>query len=152
MYIVYSCEMTRSYGNEQKSAFCFSLSRLSRLIPMLHALCPMLYAQLGRILHPDSERGIWPLLLLIHCLLKHLAQRIAAPSWRSYEPCLVQNRSQHIKWAFYAHTALLNHMGVNHCGGHILVPEQLLHRPDVVPGLEQVGGKAVPQSVRADRL
>ena len=38
MYIVYSCEMTRSYGNEQKSAFCFSLSRLSRLIPMLHAL------------------------------------------------------------------------------------------------------------------
>jgi hypothetical protein len=43
-------------------------------------------------------------------------------------------------------------MGINHCGGHVFVPEQLLHRSNVVPGPQQVGGKAVPQSVRADRF
>src|SRR5262245_50351163 len=41
---------------------------------------------------------------------------------------------------------------VDHRGVDIAVAEQLLERADVVAGFEQVGGKAVPQRMRADRL
>jgi hypothetical protein len=39
---------------------------------------------------------------------------------------------------------LLCHVGVDHGGLKILVAEQLLNRPDVVPGFQKMGGKAVP--------
>jgi hypothetical protein len=38
-------------------------------------------------------------------------------------------------------------MGVHHHGRHVPVPQQLLHRPDVVPILQQMGRKRVPQAV-----
>jgi hypothetical protein len=36
-------------------------------------------------------------------------------------------------------------MGINHRRTHVSVPEQLLNRPDVMTGFEQVRRKAVPQ-------
>ena len=44
------------------------------------------------------------------------------------------------------------HVGVELGGGHVLVAEQFLHRADVGAGLEQVGGKAMAQRVRSQRL
>jgi hypothetical protein len=43
-------------------------------------------------------------------------------------------------------------MGVDHGGGHIDMAEQVLHGPDVVPRLQQMGGETAPQSVRRDQL
>ena len=37
-------------------------------------------------------------------------------------------------------------------GGHLLVAQQLLHRPDVVTRLDQMRGKRMAQGVRAQRL
>jgi hypothetical protein len=42
---------------------------------------------------------------------------------------------------------LLIHVGVNLGGGHIGVPHEFLHRPDIVTALEQVRGKTVPERV-----
>ena len=35
----------------------------------------------------------------------------------------------------------IQHMGINHRGGHVPVPQQLLHRADVVAILQQMGRK-----------
>lgn len=43
-------------------------------------------------------------------------------------------------------------MGINHGGFDILVPEQLLHRADIVDVFEKVGGEGVAEGVRADTL
>jgi hypothetical protein len=43
-------------------------------------------------------------------------------------------------------------MGVDLGGLHVAVPHQLLHGPDVVTGLQQVGGKAVAQGMGRRRL
>ncbi len=43
-------------------------------------------------------------------------------------------------------------VGVDHRRPHVLVPQQFLNGPDVVPGLEQMGGKGVPQSMRGHAL
>jgi hypothetical protein len=50
---------------------------------------------------------MWSVPLLIYSVLRHLTRNIAALSWRSYEPCLVESLSQHIKRAFYAHTTVV---------------------------------------------
>jgi hypothetical protein len=42
--------------------------------------------------------------------------------------------------------AALHDVGINHGGGHVLVAEQLLDRPDVVSLFQQVGGEAVAPS------
>jgi hypothetical protein len=46
----------------------------------------------------------------------------------------------------------VEHVRVHLRGGHVLVPEQFLHRADVVAGLEQVRGERMPQRVAARRL
>ncbi len=43
-------------------------------------------------------------------------------------------------------------MGVNHCGSHVGVPEQLLNRADVIALFQKMRGKGVPQGVRAGWL
>ena len=43
-------------------------------------------------------------------------------------------------------------MGVDHRRGDIAVPKELLDRPDVVPGFEEVRGKAVPQGMAGREL
>jgi hypothetical protein len=43
-------------------------------------------------------------------------------------------------------------LGIDHDGPHISVAQKLLDGLDVVVGLEQVAGKAVPESVGGDPL
>jgi hypothetical protein len=57
-----------------------------------------------------------------------------------------------IQRAAHRQAAALQDVGVDHRRPHVLVPQQFLDGPDVVPGLEQVGGKGVPQGVRGHAL
>ena len=43
-------------------------------------------------------------------------------------------------------------MGVDHGGLEILVPQQFLNRPNIVPLLQQVRGKAVPEGMHGGLL
>jgi len=43
----------------------------------------------------------------------------------------------------YSTATHLEHMRIDHRGGHIRMAEQVLHGADVVPRLQQVRGKAV---------
>ena len=43
-------------------------------------------------------------------------------------------------------------MGVNHRCGHVAVPEQFLHGPDVIPILQEVSCERMTKSVGASRL
>ena len=47
--------------------------------------------------------------------------------------------------------ALVQNVRINHRRSHAAVPEQFLDRSDVVPSLEQVGGKRVPQRMARSR-
>ena len=46
-------------------------------------------------------------------------------------------------------TTLIQHVRVDHRGAHVAVSQQFLNRPDVVPGLEQMGGKRMALMPRA---
>ena len=56
-------------------------------------------------------------------------------------------RSHHVQRTPNAFRPLGEHVRVDHRGLHILVAEQLLHRADVVPGLEQMRDKAMTEGV-----
>jgi hypothetical protein len=43
-------------------------------------------------------------------------------------------------------------MSVNHCGAHILMPQQFLNSTDVITGLQQVSRKAVAEGMAATGL
>ena len=45
--------------------------------------------------------------------------------------------------------ASVQHVGANHDGADVVVPEKLLNGSDVVMVLQEVGGKRVPESVAA---
>ena len=49
-------------------------------------------------------------------------------------------------------TPTIQHMGINHRGFHILVPEQLLHGSNVVSVLQQMGRKRMTERVARRRL
>ena len=57
-----------------------------------------------------------------------------------------------IQRAAYPAPTLVEHMCIDHCRAHILVPQQLLDGADVTAIFEQVRGEAVTQGVAADRL
>src|SRR6267378_3029812 len=57
-----------------------------------------------------------------------------------------------IERALHAAPAFVHHMRVDHRRGYVGMPEQLLHRADVVAGFEQVRGEGVAQRMRAHRL
>ena len=57
-----------------------------------------------------------------------------------------------IQRAFHPAAALPQHVRVDHRRGHVVVPQQLLDRPNVRPALKGVGGEAVPERVRAGAL
>jgi hypothetical protein len=40
----------------------------------------------------------------------------------------------------------IQNMGVNHRGAHVLMPEQFLHRADVITRLQQMGGEGMPKT------
>ena len=46
----------------------------------------------------------------------------------------------------------VEHVGVNHRGFNVFMPKQFLYGTDVVPGLQQMCGKAMAEGVRADGL
>ena len=47
---------------------------------------------------------------------------------------------------------LLKDVGVDHGGGNIVVPEQLLNGADISSALQQVGSEGMPKGVGADLL
>ena len=47
---------------------------------------------------------------------------------------------------------LLKDVGVDHGGGNIVVPEQLLNGADIGSALKQVGGEGMPKGMGADVL
>ena len=60
--------------------------------------------------------------------------------------------SQAIQRAFHSAAALPQHVRIDHGGRDVVVPQQLLNRPNVRPALEGMGGEAVSKSVRAGAL
>jgi hypothetical protein len=50
-------------------------------------------------------------------------------------------RTAHPKWV------AVEHMGIDHGGAHILVPEEFLDRVDVLLPFQEMGGKGVAQAV-----
>ena len=48
--------------------------------------------------------------------------------------------------------AFVQDVRVNHCRWNVLMPEELLHRADVVTVRKEVGCKAVPKAMTANRL
>ena len=59
---------------------------------------------------------------------------------------------QKVHRALHAPAATVEDMSVDHGGLHALVPEELLHRPDVVAVYQQVRGEGVAQSVAGRQL
>ena len=57
-----------------------------------------------------------------------------------------------VKRTAYRAAAELQHVGVDHGGRHIGVPEKILHGSDIVAGLEQVCRECMPEAVRSGRL
>jgi hypothetical protein len=47
---------------------------------------------------------------------------------------------------------LLQDVGVDHGGGHLVVPKQLLNGADISSALQQVGSEGMPKGVSADLL
>lgn len=56
---------------------------------------------------------------------------------------------QGIQWAGCPGMVLANHTCVNLGGFHIVVPQQFLHRANIAPGLQQVGGKGITEGMTA---
>jgi len=55
------------------------------------------------------------------------------------------SHSQPIERASHAEPASVEHIRINHRGAHIAMPEPFPNRANVVPRLEQMGGKRMPQ-------
>src|SRR5438034_11742707 len=60
--------------------------------------------------------------------------------------------SQEIGRAPHPHSRPVQHVRVDHRRAHVAVTEQLLYRADVMPGLEQMRGEAVPPPLTARAL
>ena len=66
-------------------------------------------------------------------------------------------RSQSVRRAGNTSAAFVQNVGIDHCGTHIIVPQELLHRPDIITILKQLrreewrkvwqlAGLAIPRS------
>ncbi len=55
-----------------------------------------------------------------------------------------------VEWAANGFRATIQDMGIDHGGLHILVPEQCLHGPNIIPGFEQVRGKRMAEGMAGD--
>jgi len=64
----------------------------------------------------------------------------------------VCSESELIQWAQYAPAAFIQHMGINHCCGNIAMPQQFLHRADVIARFQQMRRKRMPQGMRRGRF
>jgi hypothetical protein len=63
-----------------------------------------------------------------------------------------RRRLQEVHRALHAPASTVEDVGVDHRRLHALVPEELLHRPDVVAVHQQVRGERMPQGVAGRRL
>ena len=83
---------------------------------------------LARTVYPDiSPRGIaryWP---------------------ADYRLCLI---SQSVRRAGNTSATFVQNVGIDHCGTYIIVPQELLHRPDIISSLQEMSGKGMPKRVR----
>ena len=52
-----------------------------------------------------------------------------------------------VEWAANGFGTTIQDMGINHCGLHVLMPEQFLHGPNIVAGFQQVTGKTMAERV-----
>jgi len=68
--------------------------------------------------------------------------------------CLFPRRvgRQGVGWTADAPASAVQHMGVNHRGLHVAVPQQFLHGPDVVAIRQEMRGERVAKSVAGDSL
>ena len=66
--------------------------------------------------------------------------------WAHGSRCLAVQRT------FHSEPPALEHMGVDHRRFDVLVAEQLLDGPNVVAIFEKVGGEAVAEGMRGNRL
>jgi len=71
--------------------------------------------------------------------------------WFPYNTSLLSG-SQCVRRAAHTSTASAQHMRVNHRRSDILVPEKFLNGPNIIPGLKQVSGEGVTESVTPDML
>jgi len=60
--------------------------------------------------------------------------------------------SQAVRGAVHPMPAPVQEMGIDHRCAYVLMPEQLLNRPDVVAGFNQMSGKGMPEGVATGRL
>src|SRR5690606_18733115 len=84
------------------------------------------------------------------CQLPDVSRRVGSPAGAS--PCRHVVEASTIQRTEHASGAPVEDMGVDLRGADILVSQQLLDRAQVGAGLEQVGGEAVTQRMRRDRL
>ena len=52
-----------------------------------------------------------------------------------------------VQWTSDVEADLVYHMRIDHCGSDVLVPEELLERPDVIAISDHLGGEGVPKRV-----
>ena len=55
--------------------------------------------------------------------------------------------SEQVGEASYPGWASVQHMGINHCSAHILMPQDLLDRADVLEPCQQMSGKGVAEDM-----
>jgi hypothetical protein len=65
---------------------------------------------------------------------------------------LAANRSQPVGWASYAKATPVQDVRIDHRRAYIGMPQQLLHRADVIPALQQVCGERMPEDMTAHPL
>ncbi len=84
----------------------------------------------------DASSAVGPIRLAelkFETTLRATRLALAAPTPQSTE------RSESIHRTLHAQAATIQDVRVDHGGGHIRMPEQLLHGANIVTGLEQVG-------------
>jgi hypothetical protein len=60
-------------------------------------------------------------------------------------------RSSYIRRALYGNTRSIQYMGIDHGRGDIRMPQEFLHRPDVIVRFQQMRGKGVAQGMASSR-
>ena len=71
--------------------------------------------------------------------------------WRLYVAGVVFS-NRRVERTSYTQAASVEDMGVDHGDAHVGVPEELLDRPDVVSGFEQVSGEGVSEGMALRRF
>ena len=60
--------------------------------------------------------------------------------------------SQGVRRTAYAASPPVEDVGVDHCRADVLVPEEFLDRPDIIPILQQMGRERMPERMTRDGL